>query len=251
MFSICIPTYKASVHFIKCLQSVINYTDHKTIEIIIYTNGSPKETIDFIDKVKVDYPDLSIKHLNCDWALGYTKPMNECILKSKGEYVILFNDDNELLPQQTNLWLDLLKEPFLSNDKVGISGISENVCRFTGEKYLVGFGLCISRKCLIQTGLLDKSLGLGHASEIDYQLRARCFGWETALVSNNTHEENGLVIGGFPIFHAGEATCHQEDVDKWFRPDALKAQKELAKRKSSGYYDAPFKLHGGIDLLTK
>lgn len=244
--SIIIPTYLNVSGLKKCIDSIIKYTSLSKIEVIVVANGAPEEARAYLSSLK---PILDIKPYWIDEPIGYTKAMNWGIRYSSGQNIILFNDDCQILDSTKDLWIDLLIEPFSLNNKIGFVGVSELLCRFTNEKFLVGFCLASRREVFKSIGLLDESLGFGHGTEIDLQLRGKVFGWQGINVSNNVVEKNGLVEGSFPIYHEAEKTCNIPEVDAWFRPDALKAQKKLALRKSMNYYKAPFKFHGGIGFI--
>lgn len=244
--SIIIPTYLNLSGLKKCIDSIVKYTSLSKIEVIVIANGAPDEARSYLNSLK---PILNIKPYWFDEPIGYTKATNWGIRYSSGENIVLFNDDCQILDSPKDLWLDLLVNPFLLHSKVGFTGVSEIICKFTNELFLVGFCLCVRRNMIKSIGLLDESLGFGHGSETDLQLRGRAFGWQTLNVSNNVGEKDGLVVGSFPIWHEAEKTCHSPDVDVWFRPDALNAQKILAARKKCGYYKAPFKFHGGIGFI--
>ena len=98
MVSIIIPTYTNSKGLKECLDSVRKYTTGD-YEIIVVANGAPEET-------------RPLATLWFDEPLGYAKAVNAGIKASKGEYVVLLNDDCVLLPQAPNEWIERLRRPF-------------------------------------------------------------------------------------------------------------------------------------------
>ena len=98
MVSIIIPTYTNHKGLVECLESVRKYTSGD-YEIIVVANGAPEET-------------RPLAALWFDKPLGYAKAVNAGIKASKGEYVVLFNDDCVLLPQAPNEWIERLRRPF-------------------------------------------------------------------------------------------------------------------------------------------
>ena len=98
MISIIIPTYLNHKGLVECLESVKKYTSGD-YELIVVANGAPEET-------------RPLATLWFDQPLGFAKAVNEGIKASKGEYVILLNDDCVLLPQPVNQWIEMLQKPF-------------------------------------------------------------------------------------------------------------------------------------------
>ena len=98
MISIIIPTYLNHKGLVECIESVKKYTSGD-YEVVVVANGSPEET-------------RPLATLWFDQPLGFAKAVNEGIKVSKGEYVVLLNDDCILLPQPVNQWIELLQGPF-------------------------------------------------------------------------------------------------------------------------------------------
>ena len=99
MVSIIIPTYTNHKGLVECLDSIKKYTDMSQAEIIVVANGAPEET-------------RPLATLWFDKPLGFAKAVNAGIRASKGDYVVLLNDDCVLLPQPPNQWIELLRRPF-------------------------------------------------------------------------------------------------------------------------------------------
>ncbi len=118
-YSVIIPTFNHCEDLLKpCLNSIIQHTTLTDIEIIIVANGCTDNTKEFV--LSLGEPFKLLWH---EKQLGYTKSTNLGIAYSRGEFVILMNNDTVLLDfQQKNDWLNLLHAPFLSNEKMGITG---------------------------------------------------------------------------------------------------------------------------------
>ena len=102
-YSIIIPTFSNFNGLNKCLDSVIKNSNLNETEIIVIANGSPKDTQDYIASTNIKsqyYPD----------PIGYPSAINAGIDISEGEYIILLNDDTEIL---NNNWISMLEEPLL------------------------------------------------------------------------------------------------------------------------------------------
>ena len=117
MISIIIPTYLNHKGLVECLESVKKYTSGD-YEVVVVANGAPEETRKLLMSAGCDSYDPSplkycpVKHIWFDQPLGFAKAVNEGIKASKGEYVVLLNDDCVLLPQPVNQWIELLQGPF-------------------------------------------------------------------------------------------------------------------------------------------
>jgi GT2 family glycosyltransferase len=98
VISIVIPTYTNYKGLVRCLESVKKYSSGD-YEVIVVANGAPEET-------------RPLSTLWFDQPLGFARAVNEGIKASKGEYVVLLNDDCVILPQNVNEWLENLKRPF-------------------------------------------------------------------------------------------------------------------------------------------
>jgi GT2 family glycosyltransferase len=89
LISIVIPNYNGKEHLRVCLESIRNQT-YKDYEIILVDNNSKDDSIKFTEE---NFPEVRIVKLN--YNSGFAKAVNEGIKKSKGEYVLLLNNDTE------------------------------------------------------------------------------------------------------------------------------------------------------------
>ena len=116
-YSIVIPTYNHCEDLLKpCIESIKQYSDLETLEVIVVANGCTDDTKEYVESLG-DWAKL----IWSDEPLGYTKATNLGIKQALGEYVVLLNNDTELLKQDQNRWLDQLEAPF-SDEKVGLTG---------------------------------------------------------------------------------------------------------------------------------
>jgi glycosyltransferase involved in cell wall biosynthesis len=91
LISICIPTYNGENYILEALNSIKNQS-YKNIEVIISDDNSNDKTLEICEKFKseVDFPVYIYNHL----PNGIGSNWNNCILKSKGDYIqFLFQDD--------------------------------------------------------------------------------------------------------------------------------------------------------------
>ena len=87
-YSIVIPTYNRHDLLRQCVASVIKNSAAYDHEIVIVANGRKEPKEDFGDKVR---------WLWFDEQIGYVKACNQGIAGSDGEYVVLMNDDVQIL----------------------------------------------------------------------------------------------------------------------------------------------------------
>lgn len=189
MISIVIPTCTKKL-VETCVNSIIEYTDMGNVELIIVANGAEKET------KKLVLP-IGGKMIWFDERIGVTKALNEGIKVATGEYIILLNDDVELLKQNKNTWIDMLMQPF-ENGLVGITGPLKKFDLEIEQDFLIFFCVMIKKSTFEEIGLLDESLKCG--CDIDFSIRAKKQGYNIVQVPDNK------LVGGFPIYHAAEKT---------------------------------------------
>lgn len=101
--SILIPTKDHARDLKICLESILNKTNYNNYEIIIIDNGSKeKETFALFEKYKSLLEDRFIV-LDLDVPFNYSYLNNEGVKKSTGDYVLLLNNDIQIL---TDHWLE-------------------------------------------------------------------------------------------------------------------------------------------------
>jgi len=196
MISIIIPTCKEK-NLVPCLASIRKYTNCN-YEIIVVANGydAPMESLPK-DVVQMWYPEK----------IGYPRACNEGIKISKGDFIVLLNDDTELLAQPPNLWLEMLMEPF-NDPTVAITGPWMMHNTEIDRDFLCFFCCMIRKSVLDKIGLLDEIFGAGYAEDVDLCCRAVASGYRLAQVPNDgkVPYDGRLGIGAFPIFHEGNVT---------------------------------------------
>ena len=107
MISVIITTFNRAVRLKKAIQSVLNqsYTD---FELIIVNDGSKDNTDDIVSSFKdprIRYFKRQ-KNFGCD-----TRPKNEGIVISKGEYIAFLDDDNEYRPDHLAILYKEITKP--------------------------------------------------------------------------------------------------------------------------------------------
>lgn len=189
--SIIILTYNNLDYNIQCIQSIREYTQKETYEIIIVDNGSTDGTREWLNQQKdliTIFPDENT---------GFPKGCNLGIKTSKKDNdILLLNNDIVVTPH----WLDNLMTCLYSNDSIGAVGpvtnyawnnqsitvpynsiqdmleFSQTINNSDKTKWelkakLVGFCLLIKRKVLNIIGLLDERFSPGNFEDDDLCVR--------------------------------------------------------------------------------
>ena len=104
LVSIIIPTKDYADITEKCLESLFEKTAYKNYEVILMNNNSEKkETFELFDKYKNMYKNFKV--IDANYEFNYSKINNEAVKKSKGEYVVLLNNDTEIIDPK---WLEIM-----------------------------------------------------------------------------------------------------------------------------------------------
>jgi beta-1,4-mannosyl-glycoprotein beta-1,4-N-acetylglucosaminyltransferase len=194
-YSIIIPTCKEK-NLIPCLESVRKFTDLTDTEIIVVANG--------YDGV----PKPDVRWIYIEDMIGYPAAVNAGIKVSKGEYVILLNDDTILLEQPNNQWIEILSRAFW-DDKMSIAGPWMNWCPYAEHDFLIFFCVMIRKSVFDTIGLLDvEAFGVGYGEDCDLCCKAKAAGFKISQVPipDKLHYDGRMALGSFPIYHAGNAT---------------------------------------------
>jgi GT2 family glycosyltransferase len=209
MTSIIIPTYQHLRDCLRpCCDSIISNTDPLGLEVIVVANGCGNDgTRAYIESLGSPFKLIWVEE-----ALGYTKATNIGIQESRGQTVILLNNDCVLLPQARNTWLEMLCEPLQKT--VAITGPLQKLDPVTGQHFMIFFCVAIQRHVLNQCGLLDESFSPGGGEDIDFCIRATASGYTMMQVPTPDLKRDGtIMVGGFPIYHKGEATFGK--LERW------------------------------------
>lgn len=201
-YSVVIPTYNHCDDLLKpCLESIEQYSDMTQIEVIVSANGCTDNTREYVESLD---PKI-YKLVWSDEALGYTKATNLGIKAAVGEYVVLLNNDTLILPSEKNTWLNMLEQPFIERDNVGLTGPLELFDDYANSPALIFFCVMVKRELFDKIGLLDEIFTPGGGEDIDFSVRAKLAGYDAVQVV--TSEYNGVTnVGNFPIWHKDNKT---------------------------------------------
>lgn len=217
--SIIIPTFQHLQDLlVPCLKTLAEFTDLSACEVIVVANGCTDGTEEYVKSLGAPFKVISFPD-----AIGYTKATNEGIKVSKGEFLVFYNNDNELLPQPKSLWLKWLVEPFLGNPKMGVTGPLQLHDDYADADVIIGFCLCVSRKVMQDamadtSGLLDEIFSPGGGEDIDLCCKVRAKGYIVRQVPKEgklgfSHTNTGE----FPVWHKSNATFkHIEEYTRYY-----------------------------------
>lgn len=207
-YSIIIPTYNHLNDCLKpCVESLIKFTDFTDVELIIVANGCKDGTREYLQSLKIP----NLKTIWFDEPLGYTIATNVGIRASRGEFVILLNNDCVMLNQERNTWIKQLVEPFEKRNDIGITGASKLYSRDANYDFVIFFCAMMRRSMIDRIGLLEERFTPGGGEDIDYAAKVQNLGYRVMEVPDDrlfwTHSTY------FPIYHAAESTVH--GVEGW------------------------------------
>lgn len=205
-YSVVIPTYNHCDDLLKpCIDSIKRYSDTANIEIIVVANGCTDNTKEYAQSLGDQ-----IKLIWVDEAIGYTKATNMGIKQATGEYVILLNNDTELLQQPTNTWLNMLEAPFIADPQVGLTGPLELYDNYSNAPVLIFFCVMIKRDLFDKIGLLDEIFTPGGGEDIDFTIRANKAGYKSAVLEKTVFSTQANTnVASFPIWHKDNRTFRE------------------------------------------
>lgn len=208
-YSIVIPTYNHCSDLLKpCIESIKRWTDMSEVEVIVVANGCTDETREYVEGLGD-----GVKLVWSDEPLGYTRATNLGIKQSTGEFIVLLNNDTELLPQEPSSWLKILEEP-LKNPENGLSGPLQLFDRYANSNVLIFFCVMVKRALFEEIGLLDEIFTPGGGEDIDFTVRANLAGYGAVCVTETKYSpEAGTNVGQFPIWHKDNRTFR--DIDEY------------------------------------
>lgn len=211
-YSIIVPTYNLCNYLQRCIDSVFGTTDMFDKEVIVISNGCADGTKEYLDS-------RPVKSLFFDKPLGYPKAINEGLKIATGEYIILLNNDVELMDDR---WINLLLKPFIEHGNCGITGPGKWMEMVGGKEWSIcAFWCAMFKKELVdQIGILDEIFSPGCGEDVDFCIRAALAG----KISIGTPDDfqTGYYTN-FPIIHAGGATFSQKHEETQARIEVSKA----------------------------
>lgn len=201
MISIVIPTKDHADILDCCIKSIYDKTNYKNYEIIVVNNNSEKEeTFNLFNTYSNKYSNFKVIDANIEF--NYSKINNLAVNESKGDYIVLLNNDTEVISP------DWLKEMvgyamqehigtvgvklLYPDDKLqhagvvmGLGGIASHTflnfnkddCGFYGRllvpyNYSANTAAClmVSKKKFLEIGGLEEKLKVAY-NDVDFNLK--------------------------------------------------------------------------------
>lgn len=213
--SIVIITFNKLDFTKQCIQSIREYTEKGTYELIVVDNSSVDGTIDWLREQS------DIKAIFNVENMGFPKGCNQGIRESSGENILLLNNDVVVTPN----WLSNLQRALYSSEDIAASGPITNYCsnyqaitvnyndinqmqdfarnfnisdptKWELRCRLVGFCLLIKKSVLDRIGVLDEIFTPGNYEDDDLCLRMRLEGYKLILCKDTFIHHYGSVSFG-------------------------------------------------------
>ena len=227
MISIVVLTYNQLDTCTKaCIESIYKFSEPDEFELIVVDNDSSDGTKEYLRNIETKHSNMTVI-LN-DTNKGYSGGNNDGIKASKGEFVILLNNDTLV----SDGWLKKMRYPFLNDKQIGLVGpisnsvgneqrvnikglnnknYNEKIAKYTSDnkdvvtytQRLGFFCVAIKKEVIDNIGLLDEKFGIGMFEDDDYCMRATKESYKLA------------VTDGCFIFHKGSVSFKKLTTDTY------------------------------------
>ncbi|QOY61387.1 glycosyltransferase family 2 protein [Thermophilibacter immobilis] len=119
LVSIIIPSKDYTDVLDVCLQSILSTSTYENYEIVVIENNSEiPETFSYYERIQQEHPDkIRVEHWPGEF--NFSKLMNFGVQKARGEYLLLLNNDTEVI---TPDWIEVMLG-LCSREDVGIVGV--------------------------------------------------------------------------------------------------------------------------------
>ena len=105
LVSVIIPTKDHADILDNCIKSIAEKSTYDNYELVIIENNSTeKATFDYYDKLQAKYPDI-VRLVTWEHEFNFSKLMNFGVAHAKGNYLLLLNNDTEVI---TPNWIETM-----------------------------------------------------------------------------------------------------------------------------------------------
>lgn len=206
--SIIIVNWNQKNYLETCLKSLEEKTAYSNYQVIVVDNGSLDGSVEGV-KDRFPWADVIVLNKNYGFSIGNNKGIAYALKKYKPQYVLLLNNDTEIVQ---NDWLRKMVAAAESKDNVGIVGCKliypNGKTQYIGTKVTVKglswlnpssegslpevfdvdavLGACflIKRQVLGKIGFLDVGFSPFVHEDSDFCMRAKKAGYRTCMVLN-------------------------------------------------------------------
>ncbi|MDP4173537.1 MAG: glycosyltransferase [Bacteroidota bacterium] len=239
--SIIILTFNGLEYNKECIESIQKHTKSK-YELIIVDNNSNDGTVNYLKDLEKSNRNISLILNNEN--LGFPIAVNQGIIRSKGEYILILNNDTIV----TEGWLDRIIDVAKKDDSIGlvgpisnfVSGVQldkeasyKNVIEMNeyarkvkeiNQGQILQFPriafLCtlIKRQVIEKIGGLDERFSPGNFEDDDFCLRAQLAGFYTVIAKDvfiHHYGSKSFKIGGEEKYSDILTINKKKFVDKW------------------------------------
>jgi len=177
LVSIVIPTPGRRELLKKCLDTVYANTS-TSFEVVVVDNGSSDGTREMLEEQSKSRPNISV--IRNESNLGYQKAVNIAVPRSRGKYLLLFNDDAWVdSPEPDGRdWLRTLVDELESGPKVGLVGPHAGESPALHKPILYFWCVMLRRATWDDVGELDDVTFFNYGGDDDYCERLRAKGYE-------------------------------------------------------------------------
>ncbi|MCX7856654.1 MAG: glycosyltransferase [Deltaproteobacteria bacterium] len=246
-----------------CIESLTRYTD-VPYEIVLVDNGSIRsflnDVVGWKDKGKI----VDIKYLRSLDNLGFAGGFNRGIEVSKGEYIVILNNDTIVTPG----WLRSLLKPLVGKKEIGITGPmsnyvygaqmiqncplkfeaphkvdfgilaayatkirEENKNKYIRQNYVIGLCMAIKREVIEKIGGFDERFYPGNFEDDDFCIRVQRVGYETLICCESFvyHFGNRTFINERLDYELSIVENERKLMEKWGIPRASRKDELIEK----------------------
>ncbi|WP_425060460.1 hypothetical protein SCACP_11740 [Sporomusa carbonis] len=234
--SIIILTYNKLDYNKLCIESIRQYTEADSYEIIVVDNHSTDGTVEWL------LCQQDIRVILNDKNVGFPAGCNQGIKVANGNSILLLNNDTIVTPN----WLSNLKKCLFSSDDIGAVGPITNCCSnfqsipceyysieemicfarqvnisnpelWENRVRLIGYCLLIKAEVISKIGLLEEAFSPGNYEDDDYSLRIRNAGYRLVLCRDTfIHHFGGTSFGEQAVqYNSLLETNKRKFIEKW------------------------------------
>jgi GT2 family glycosyltransferase/SAM-dependent methyltransferase/Tfp pilus assembly protein PilF len=273
--SIVILTFNQLEYTKKCVKSLHKHT-LEPHEIIFVDNGSTDGTLKWLRTQAKENKSFTLVENKQN--LGFAQGCNQGMEASRGEFILLLNNDIVVAEGWLTGMLDCLNHAPeagiigpMTNNISGLQQINDDAYRSVDflDKYatkfreqyrhrrmslrrIVGFCMLFKRSLVEQIGMLDESFGTGNFEDDDFCLRAALMGYKNYIAGDIfIHHFGSRSFIGNRINYGGAMSTNRKIIEqKWTLSTASPEGKKLAVLRATELANEFFQ-RGDIDQAVE
>lgn len=260
--SIVILTFNEIAYTKKCVKSIRRHTSEPH-EIIFVDNGSTDGTLKWIRTLVKENKSCTLVENKQN--LGFAKGCNQGIEASRGEFILLLNNDVVVAEGWLSGLLDCLHhapdagivgpmtnnisgpQQVISDEYRSVDYLDKYAAQFREEhrhrriplRRIVGFCMLFKRALAEQIGTLDESFGTGNFEDDDFCVRAVLAGYENYIAGDVfIHHYGSRSFIGNKIDYSTAMSGNKKIIEKkWTLSTSRPEGKKLAVLKTTEFAD--------------